>query len=140
MGELANCPKCGSLFVKTRLRSICDACYQEEEKAFETVYNFLRKKENRRSTITEVVQKTGVEEDLILKFIHQGRIQLANFPNLGYPCSRCGTLIREGKLCVSCKKEIQSQIEQMEREEQFQEEKEKMQTYYAIQPKNNEKR
>lgn len=44
MGELANCPKCGSLFVKTRLRSICDACYQEEEKAFETVYNFLRKR------------------------------------------------------------------------------------------------
>lgn len=140
MAELANCPQCGSLFVKTPGRSLCQACYRQEEKAFETVYRFLRKKENRSATLHVVVEETGVSEELILKFIRQGRIQLVNFPNLGYPCERCGKMIREGRLCFSCKKDIQSQIDQMEKEEKFLEEKKKQQTYYALHPKNDANR
>lgn len=117
MAELLNCPNCGSIFVKTNLRDVCEACYKEEEKAFETVYQFIRKRENRTATMLQVVEATEVEEELIIKFIKTGRLKLTQFPNLGYPCAKCGKLIREARLCSDCSVELQSQIKEHENEE-----------------------
>ena len=116
MGELANCPKCNSLFVHTQLRTVCDKCFKEEEKDYETVYQFLRKRENRKAELDVVVEATGVSKELILKFIRQGRIMLSNFPNLGYPCEKCGKTIREERLCNDCKNDIHKQLNQIEQE------------------------
>lgn len=41
MAELANCARCNAVFVKG-VRSVCQNCYKEEEKEFETVCRFLR--------------------------------------------------------------------------------------------------
>lgn len=138
MGELANCQNCNAIFVKTQFRNVCEACYKEEEQAYETVYKFLRKRENRTAELHEVVDVTGVEEELILKFIRNGRIQLSNFPNLRYPCGKCGTSIRDGKLCNSCETDIKSQITQLEQEESIRERiksEQKTATFYASKPK-----
>ncbi|WP_027409281.1 TIGR03826 family flagellar region protein [Anoxybacteroides tepidamans] len=129
--NLENCPNCGRLFVKNQFRDICDVCYREEEKQFEKVYNYIRKRENRMATMAQVVEATGVEERLIIKFIKSGRLQLANFPNLGYPCSRCGTLIREGKLCAQCTKDLNKQIERMQQEEEKKKEQRQRTVYYT---------
>lgn len=121
MGELANCPKCNRLFVQTQLRTVCDKCFKEEEKAYETVYQFLRKRENRKAELDVVVEATGVSKELILKFIRQGRIMLSNFPNLGYPCEKCGKSIREERLCNDCKNDIHKQLNQIEQEKMISE-------------------
>ncbi|WP_066175611.1 TIGR03826 family flagellar region protein [Bacillus marinisedimentorum] len=134
MGELANCVQCGTLFVKS-YRDICPACKKEEDKKFETVYQFIRKRENRMATLAEVTESTGVEEKLILRFIKEGRLQLSKFPNLGYPCAKCGNTIREGKLCDDCKTSLRNDI-MNHSEEQKREEarklKEKTATYYSV--------
>lgn len=117
MAELMNCPNCGSLFVKTNLRDVCENCYKEEQLAFDTVYTFIRKRENRTATIYEVAEGTGVAEELIIKFIRTGRLRLAQFPNLGYPCQKCHTIIREGNLCDDCTKELRSELSTFDREE-----------------------
>lgn len=121
MGELSNCPICNTLFVKTQFRSVCDACFKKEETAYETVFKFLRKRENRKALLHEVVEETGVAEELILKFIRNGRIQISNFPNLGYPCEKCGKVIREDRLCESCKTDIHKQLNQMDQVEKISE-------------------
>lgn len=134
MGELANCPKCNTLFVETQFRSVCDACHKVEEKAYETVYAFLRKRENRKALLHEVEEGTGVDEALILKFIRNGRIQLTNFPNLGYNCEKCGKMIREDKICEGCKKDLHKQIHQMEQVDMISERnkrQESQSTYYS---------
>ncbi|MFS0864959.1 TIGR03826 family flagellar region protein [Fredinandcohnia sp. 179-A 10B2 NHS] len=118
MAELMNCPNCGAVFVKTNLRDVCDKCYKEEEVKYETVYKFIRIRENRTATLDEVVEGTGVEEELIIKFIRTGRLQLAQFPNLGYPCQKCRTIIREGKLCGDCSKDIRQQLTTLEKEQE----------------------
>lgn len=118
MAELMNCPNCGAVFVKTNLRDVCDKCYKEEEVKFETVYKFIRIRENRTATLNEVVEGTGVEEELIIKFIRNGRLQLAQFPNLGYPCQKCRTIIREGKLCRDCSGDIRQQLTTLEKEQE----------------------
>jgi flagellar operon protein (TIGR03826 family) len=116
--NLENCPNCGTLFVKNKFRDVCENCYREEEKEFEKVYNFLRRRENRMATMAQVVDATGVKESLLIKFIKNGRLKLAQFPNLGYPCDRCGTLIREGRLCTNCSTDISKQLETLQKEEE----------------------
>lgn len=136
MGELANCPRCGGLFVK-HARTVCDQCFKEEEAAFDKVNQFIRKKDNRTASIPEVVAATDVEEHLVIKFVKENRLRSAMFPNLTYPCQKCGADIREGKLCGSCAGQIQSDLEQDKKLEQLQqgqndEERRGSHTYYSI--------
>ncbi|RAK19922.1 flagellar operon protein (TIGR03826 family) [Anoxybacillus vitaminiphilus] len=118
MAELINCPRCGRLFIKNRFRDVCEQCYREEEQLFEKVYQFLRKRENRTATMAQVVKETGVSERLIVKWIKAGRIKLVHFPNLGYPCEKCGKMIREGRICKECNMDLQKQLKQLEQEQQ----------------------
>ncbi|MBP3040166.1 hypothetical protein J9303_11780 [Bacillaceae bacterium Marseille-Q3522] len=136
MEELANCPRCGAVFVKSQFRDLCPDCWREEEEAYETIYHFLRKRENRAATIQQVVKGTGVEESLILKFIRTGRLKITQFPNLGYPCDRCGRIIREGKICKKCAEELRRDLKVAEFEEERKAEI-RRQTYLA--EKNSEK-
>lgn len=118
MSQLDNCPSCGQIYVKNAFREVCETCYKQEEAKYQTVYKYIRQRENRTASMDQVVHDTGVEEYLIIKFIRKGRIQLVHFPNLGYPCDRCGRIIREDKLCQGCKKDIHGQLSQLEREEE----------------------
>lgn len=136
MSQLDNCPNCGQIYVQNAFREVCEACYKEEEVQYQTVYKFIRQRENRMASLDQVVDGTGVAESLILKFIRKGRIQLAHFPNLGYPCDRCGRMIREDKLCASCKKDIHGQLSQLDREEERQRKiRSEGRTYQAIDKK-----
>ncbi|UII55624.1 hypothetical protein LS684_18670 [Cytobacillus spongiae] len=142
MDELSNCPKCGDIFVLTKFRDICQKCWKEEEQAFELVYNFIRKRENRTATMTQVEEATGVDEALIIKFIKKGRLKLTQFPNLGYPCEKCGKLIQKGKICDPCSELLRKQLQSLEKEEQRKVErlkKEKHATYFSVDDKFKEK-
>ncbi|MGE8080531.1 TIGR03826 family flagellar region protein [Peribacillus loiseleuriae] len=116
--ELINCTNCNTLFVKSKFRDVCDACYKEEEAKFDIVYKYIRKATNRTATMQQVVDGTGVEEELLIKFVKKGRLRLAQFPNLGYPCEKCGTIIKEGRICNSCASSIRSDLAEVEKEEQ----------------------
>lgn len=118
MTELINCPNCNGIFVKNQFRDVCPKCWKNEEKDFQTVYQFMRKRENRAATIDQVVTQTGVKEETILKFVKKGRLQTAHFPNLGYPCDKCGRIIRSGRLCENCSSELRQELEHFEKEEQ----------------------
>ncbi|WNB92712.1 TIGR03826 family flagellar region protein [Bacillus sp. NEB1478] len=109
MGNLLNCPQCGKLFVKV-IRNNCDTCYMEEEKQYDIVYKFIRKSENRNSTLLDVSVATKVPENKIIQFIHQGRIRVKGYPNFTYPCDGCQNPINDGRLCEECKNRIKSDL------------------------------
>ncbi|WP_026581003.1 TIGR03826 family flagellar region protein [Bacillus sp. J33] len=138
MAELSNCPKCNEIYVRNQFRDVCQNCWKEEEKAYETVYQFIRKRENRTAKMHEVVDATGVEEALIIKFIKTGRLKLAHFPNLGYPCEKCGSSIREGKICGECAEALRNDLQQHTAEEERKKElrkRERQNTYFAVDEK-----
>lgn len=114
MAELRNCPTCGDFFNYTGVRDVCAKCAMNEEKMYETVYRFLRKRENRAANIERIVEATGVEESLLHKWVRKGRLQPALFPNLGYPCDKCGAITNHGKLCAKCTDEIKRDLNTME--------------------------
>ena len=133
MPDLDNCPKCGDIYVKNNIRDICPKCFKQEEADYEKVYQYIRKKQNRTAQMDEVVEATGVEKSLIYKFIKKGRIKLAQFPNLGYPCAKCGSIIREGNLCTPCLTGIKTDLKQVEKEQERNEEiKKRNTTYYTM--------
>lgn len=101
-GELRNCPRCGAVFVKA-FRSICSDCFHEEEKDFQMVYDYIRKRENRQATVTAVVEATGVAHERIMQFVKEKRLLTTHFPNLLYNCDRCGGPLQQGRLCEDCR-------------------------------------
>ncbi|WP_156288305.1 TIGR03826 family flagellar region protein [Oceanobacillus salinisoli] len=136
MAELANCVRCESVFVKG-LRDICQDCYKEEEKAFQTVNEFLRDRNNRKASMLDIVEATGVEDWYITKFIKEKRLLLSRFPNLAYSCKGCGNDITSGKLCKNCQEKIIKDLkteEELENksEERHRKEKAAANTYYTL--------
>lgn len=111
LGNLANCTRCETLFVKA-VRDICPKCHQDVENEYDKVVKFLRKRENRGSNIHQVKEGTGVSIRQITKFIKEGRISIDGNPNLGYPCENCGNLVRSNNLCDDCAKGLKHEIEQ----------------------------
>lgn len=119
--EIKNCPSCGNFFNYTGIRETCVPCAQKEEKIFEEVYRFLRKRENRAATVEQIVKATGVDEDLLYRWVRRGRLQPTLFPNLGYPCDKCGGLTTKGNICESCIDELQNDLKQFEAAEELRE-------------------
>lgn len=114
--RIANCPKCGKVFTKT-FGDVCPECQKEVERQYELCAKYLR--ENRKATIHELSEDTGVSIPQITKFIREGRISLHDNPNLGYPCSTCGTIIRQGTVCKSCQESITREIAAVQEDDQI---------------------
>lgn len=121
MAELRDCPSCGEFFNYTGVREVCAKCAMNEEKMYEEVYRFLRRRENRAATIERIVEVTGVTESLLYKWVRKGRLQPALFPNLGYPCDNCGKLTNKGKLCADCTATIQDDLKKFDAVKEFRE-------------------
>ncbi|WP_110112539.1 TIGR03826 family flagellar region protein [Bacillus sp. CGMCC 1.16541] len=120
MGDIINCPNCHSIFRKNAFREVCDTCFKDEERQFNLVYNFIRQRQNRTATLLQVTNATGVSEALIYKFIKQKRLQISQFPNLGYPCEQCGELIQTGKICGGCQARFNKELSKLKEAEQRQ--------------------
>ncbi|MBU5467800.1 hypothetical protein KQI49_13305 [Virgibacillus sp. MSJ-26] len=129
MAELANCVRCEAVFVKT-IRDICESCYRQEEKDFETVYNFLKQRKNREATLQEIVKATEVDEEIIIKFIKTNRLRTSQFPKLAYPCEKCGTPIVSGKICAPCSDKLLADLKYSEENKKMSEQQNKKSNVY----------
>ncbi|HZG87384.1 TIGR03826 family flagellar region protein [Paenibacillus sp.] len=112
--NVTNCPKCGRLMAKGP-RPLCPNCHQEIEAQFDKCWKYLR--DNRKCTLGELSEATGVSTAQITKFIREGRISIAELPNLSYECEVCGTSIREGKMCESCRQRLVRDVNAMKASE-----------------------
>ncbi|MER2111885.1 MAG: TIGR03826 family flagellar region protein [Solibacillus isronensis] len=122
MAELRNCPTCNGFFNYTGMREVCHNCAQKEEDQYQEVYRFLRKRENRAANVDRIVEATGVEQELLYKWVRKGRLHPAMFPNLGYPCDNCGRITNSGKLCEKCQNELKSELRTLEAAQEFRDE------------------
>lgn len=119
MAELRNCPSCDTFFNYTGIRDVCHSCGQKEEEMYQVVYRFLRKRENRAANVERIVEATGVDRELLYKWVRKGRLRPAVFPNLGYPCDNCGHITNAGKLCEKCRESIKSDLHTYEATKEF---------------------
>lgn len=95
--SIASCKRCGKLFQKVAT-DICPDCARKEEAIFEEIKLYLRTHEN--AGIEEVVEALGVDEDVVIKFLRDGRLVASK--KMTYPCAECGKPIQTGKYCRDC--------------------------------------
>jgi len=110
LGNLSNCSRCNKLFIKVN-SDICPACYKALDEEYQICAEYI--KEHKLVSVYEVSDATGVTVKQIIRFIKEGRISIADSPNLGYPCETCGTIINEGKLCKKCSERLHNDFKQV---------------------------
>lgn len=122
--NVANCPKCGRIFVKG-FNKVCPNCVKEIEQQYEKCLRFLR--DHKGCTINELSEETGVTVRQITKFIREGRISIVHAPNMSYPCEVCGVQIRESNICEPCRSKLAKDVsntkeDELRRQEQIKQE------------------
>ena len=99
--ELINCKECGRLFSSAG-QKVCPDCQNSEEEKFELVKNYLW--DNPNSTVKKVSEETGVEEDLIIKFMREDRLAAEGIiVDYTLKCKHCGAEINSGIFCEKCR-------------------------------------
>ncbi|MGP3779851.1 flagellar protein [Halanaerobium saccharolyticum] len=108
--DLINCRECGKLFSSSG-QKVCPDCRQSEEEKFQLVKEYLW--ENPNSTVKKVSAETGVEEELIIKFMREERLASEGLVvDYSLKCKRCGTEIKSGLFCKSCRTKMISGFNQ----------------------------
>jgi flagellar operon protein (TIGR03826 family) len=106
--NVANCPKCGKVYVKNILHDICPACVKAIDMQCEACIKYL--KEHRGITLEALSEATEVPQSLIIKFMREGRISVMGNQNISYPCEVCGTSIRDKNICDSCRQKLKRDV------------------------------
>ncbi len=101
--EFRNCKRCGKVYQSAN-PDFCPDCVDAGEKDFRKVRDFI--KDNPKVSLEVVAEATGVDEDQILEFLRDGRLEPANLPGPVLECKRCGKPIYQGEYCVLCLNEI----------------------------------
>lgn len=109
---LKHCPDCGKLFLDNPA-GICPECYRKQEEDELKVADYLR--ENKRASLEEIHQATGVKHKVIMRMISAGRIIVG--AEVSYPCETCGEPITQGRLCAKCSRNILEQLPPAKKEE-----------------------
>ena len=103
--ELKNCPECGKLFSYEGVNDLCYVCREEQESDFKKVKDYLWEYPN--ATIEDVHEETGVDREIIIKFIRDDRLVAEGLDvSFELQCKRCETPIQSGRFCERCKKEL----------------------------------
>ncbi|MGI6707480.1 MAG: MerR family transcriptional regulator [Clostridia bacterium] len=100
--DLRNCKLCDDLFVYQG-NPICPKCVSKMDGYFESVRQYIE--EHPEANIGEIAEETGVDEKIIFRFLHEGRLQLRS-KNSGLTCAVCNTPIQKGRYCEKCGSEF----------------------------------
>ena len=80
---------------------LCPQCVANLENKFQEVKQFLE--ENPNSSINQVSEANNVSIKQIKQWVREERLTFAEGSVGGIECEQCGTLIRTGRFCDSCK-------------------------------------
>jgi len=95
---LRNCSQCGRVFAY-RGNSLCSKCLDKAEDDFVLVRRYLQK--HAGAGIKEIEENTGVDEQIIMKFMREGRLASESSADL-LKCENCGCSIAKGRYCEKC--------------------------------------
>ena len=102
--NVRNCRKCGRIFNYVAGPHICPACREKQEEKFQEVKNFIR--DNKDATIHAVSEECDVDIPQIQQWVREERLTFADDSPIGVNCENCGTMIKTGRFCEKCKKEM----------------------------------
>lgn len=112
--KLRNCPQCGKVFTYIRT-NLCPACQEINEENYKIVRKYIA--ENPGVGIAEVSEKTGIAEEIILRYLKEGRFSTEGMLQAKLQCELCGMAINSGRYCSACQEKLTSGLKKVIREE-----------------------
>lgn len=110
------CEKCkGKLFYKGGGRYECNSCDYFVLDDFGKIKVFLE--ENGPNPMLIISQATGVEYEIIERYLRKGRLEIPEGSKYYLDCEKCGCSIRYGKYCPDCIKQVAGGIKAVFHEE-----------------------
>lgn len=106
--EVRNCKACGRLFNVFSKDPLCPDCVKKLEEKFQEVKEYLD--QNPNSSVDAVAEATKVTTKQIRKWVREERLIFAEGSMEGIECEQCGTMIRTGRYCESCKAAISNNL------------------------------
>jgi len=104
--DVRKCKQCNRLF-QYHGSKYCPSCLIEIDKIFMVIREYIY--ENPNSTIIEVSENTGVDGDIILEFLREGKLELKE-ATLLLECKSCGKPIRSGQMCAECVSKFETEM------------------------------
>ncbi len=112
--EMRNCSRCRRPYIYTGT-PYCPDCSQGEHEDFQQVKDYLG--DNPGAGVEEIHEETGVDRNLVLHFLRQGRLEVAEDSHLGSKCQVCQRPIPEGRICQSCVQQLRQPLEDKQKKE-----------------------
>jgi len=104
--DMMRCRWCGKRF-QSYGTMVCPTCLQELDEKYNPVRDYLY--DNPNASIEEVVEETGVSERIILYYLKEGRLTMANASGV-LRCEQCGAAISTGRMCERCQNKLNDRI------------------------------
>lgn len=112
--DVRNCKNCGKMFNYIG-KTLCAGCEAALEDKFAQVKKYVR--ENPQASINVVAAENEVSVTQIKRWVRQERLAFADDSLVGLECESCGTMIRTGKYCESCKQNLSAGLSSMIKKE-----------------------
>ncbi len=106
--NVRNCKSCGRLFNYVTGVPLCMSCRDEREQKFQDVKKYIE--EHKHAGMQEVSEECEVEVKQIQQWIREERLSFADDSPIGINCEKCGTMIKTGRFCEKCKREMMNDL------------------------------
>jgi Zn finger protein HypA/HybF involved in hydrogenase expression len=113
MAGVANCKKCGALFLQTAKRDICDKCFEAQNKMVSEINTFVIMSPDEIMPVEDILEKFKLSRNEFEALFQVGKfVKIAK--KVMIKCSKCGkNTTLENKtnfLCHECMKKLQNEI------------------------------
>ena len=113
MANVANCKKCGALFLQTSKRDICDKCFEVQNKMISEINTFVVMSKEESVPMETILEKFELSRAEFEELFAAGKF-VRIVKKVTMKCTKCGNIVpienKTGTLCVQCAKKLQNEI------------------------------
>lgn len=109
--EARNCKECGKIFNYLGGAPVCASCAKKLEEKFTQVKEYVY--DNPNVPINQVAEENEVSVQQIKRWIREERLSFSDSSDIGIDCEKCGAMIRTGRYCNNCKRQMEDQFKNM---------------------------
>ena len=103
--DVRNCRSCKRLFNYLAGPPLCEKCKAELEEKFQIVKEYVW--ENKEASINKVSEECDVSVKQLKQWVREERLVFSEKSGVFLECEMCGSPIRTGRFCPSCKSKLE---------------------------------
>ena len=113
--DVRNCRGCGKLYNYIGGTPLCPKCIKELDEKFSVVKQYIY--DNPMATIQQISEENDVSIQQLNNWVREERLSFSEDSMIGIECENCGTMIRTGRFCQSCKEKLANSLSNAYRKE-----------------------